>query len=377
MTSTNRAPSRRSLLAGLAFAPSLAAAPKPRFVSLFDGLTLKGWNNPYPALKAWVEKGEICLLSEKPVWLVHEGIFGDFVLEVDLRVPDGGNSGVQFRSQIDRTRLYGYQAEIDTSSRRWSGGLYDQGRRAWLGSLEGKSEAQAAYKNNQWNRVRVECIADHIRIWMNDVPTIDYIDPLDLAGHVAFQHHGNFQGHPAEVYRFKNIRIQSMGQRRWLSAAEAGLAWKGEGTAGWREYYGRTIWRPSAETIVSAQGFPSTDFTLRFLAKPIEGDAALVLEHAPEPIYLALTPDDRFGLLCRAGMAPLAPPSQPASETPFAAAIWNSVVLSSRAGRFVVHVNGVRRSEWPHSEASPVRAAGLRASRETHLEIKDFELMST
>jgi hypothetical protein len=363
--------SRRSFLAG---ATAMAAAPGDGFVALFDGKTLKGWRNPYAELKAWVEKGDLCLLSKKPVWLVHEEVFGDFILEADLRVPDGGNGGVQFRTQLEGQKLWGYQAEIDTSTRRWAGGLYDQGRRTWLGPLEGKPEAQAAYRNNEWNRVKVECIADRIRIWMNGVPTVDYIDPLDIEGHVGLQHHGDFQGHPAEVYRFRNLRLKPLGKRRWEPVEKAGLAW--EPSRGWEHRGRRVIWRgSSARAAIGMRGKPIGEFTLRFFAKPVQGDARLVLEDTPGPVWVALTPDQRMGLLCRPGFVPLA--ELPVRKKPFAApALWNAIAVSNRAGRYVVHVNGIRTADWerPHT-AGPVSLRWESAS-ETHLELRDLEMLS-
>ncbi|MFC1764259.1 family 16 glycoside hydrolase [Planctomycetota bacterium] len=45
-----------------------------------------------------------------------------------------GNSGFLFRCPKGKNRAwgYGYQAEVDTADRKWSGGLYDKGRRKWF-----------------------------------------------------------------------------------------------------------------------------------------------------------------------------------------------------------------------------------------------------
>ena len=40
--------------------------------------------------------------------------YSDFVLECDVKIAPGGNSGIQFRSHVrDNGRLFGYQCEID------------------------------------------------------------------------------------------------------------------------------------------------------------------------------------------------------------------------------------------------------------------------
>lgn len=85
------------------------------------------------------------------------------------------NSGIQIRSnslpQYQNGRVHGYQVEIDPSDRAWSGGIYDEGRRGWLYSLENDSEAQKAFRQNEWNHYRIEAIGDTIKTWVNETPT--------------------------------------------------------------------------------------------------------------------------------------------------------------------------------------------------------------
>ena len=55
--------------------------------------------------------------------------YSDFILEFEVKVDFGLNSGVQFRSESISTymdgRVHGYQCEIETSQRKWAGGIYD------------------------------------------------------------------------------------------------------------------------------------------------------------------------------------------------------------------------------------------------------------
>ena len=55
-------------------------------------------------------------------------------LEAEIKLPLGkANSGFLFRSQKrENGSMFGYQAEVDGSNRKWSGGLYDEGRRGWI-----------------------------------------------------------------------------------------------------------------------------------------------------------------------------------------------------------------------------------------------------
>lgn len=132
--------------------------------------------------------------------------FADFELEVEVRI-EGGNSGIQIRSHLNEQGVvYGYQIEIDPSERGWSGGLYDEGRRGWLDSNEGKEDARAAFDPEDWNHYRIVCRGDHIRTWVNAVPCADYHDDADASGLIALQVHG---GARTDVW-WRGLRIRRL-----------------------------------------------------------------------------------------------------------------------------------------------------------------------
>lgn len=185
------------------------AADESGFILLFDGKTLQGWRNPYTWGEVEVADGEIRLKADKKFFLVTEKPYGDFVFEGEVLVPEGkANSGFMFRCHAEPNKVYGYQAEVDPSERRWSGGLYDEGRRGWLVDLKDKPEAQAAFDRTKWNSYRIECIGDHIRIWVNGVLTTETRDSTDSSGFIGIQHHGE----EGQVYRFRNLRIKELGK---------------------------------------------------------------------------------------------------------------------------------------------------------------------
>lgn len=184
-------------------------------VDIFDGATLKGWRALGDA-KFSVENGE--LLGEvgggAQSFLCTEREFGDFVFEVELKNELPGNSGIQVRSHENgQKRLFGYQIEVDPSARAWSGGLYDEARRGWLDDLAKKNHGRAAFKSGQWNRFRIECIGPWIRAWVNDVPTADYLDGVDLSGLIGLQVHS---GQNTKI-RWRNFRLRELDRSRWVS----------------------------------------------------------------------------------------------------------------------------------------------------------------
>jgi hypothetical protein len=199
---------------------------------LFDGKTLAGWEILEDEGRFFVENGEIVgetTSGAKSSYLCTKESFDNFILEVEFKVDEGLNSGVQIRSDVyeEETmtlyltgrrelvtrsygagRLFGYQIEIDTSDRAWTGGFYEQGRRGWLQTLEFNEPARKAFKQGQWNRFRIEVINDSFKTWLNGVPATDTRDAWSRSGRIGLQLHSSNE--PGKQVRFRNIRIQSI-----------------------------------------------------------------------------------------------------------------------------------------------------------------------
>ena len=142
-------------------------------------------------------------------FLTSAATYGDFLLEFEVFIDkDGGNSGVQIRSAIDGSRMFGYQIEIDPSDRSWSAGLYDEGRRGWLASLQDNVNAQEAFAPGAWNHYKILAIGPRIRTWINGVPAVDHVDFADARGQFGFQVHSG----KCDV-RWRNIQIADLGKR--------------------------------------------------------------------------------------------------------------------------------------------------------------------
>ncbi|MDZ4287744.1 MAG: DUF1080 domain-containing protein [Prosthecobacter sp.] len=200
-------------------------------VPLFDGKTLTGWEQHSGAAEYRVEDGVIVgktVPNTGNSFLTTSKKYGDFILELEFKVAPGMNSGIQFRSlfyeketevEIDgkkkkfpADRVHGYQFEIDPSPRAWTGGVYDEGRRGWLFDLKAKPEAGKAFKQDAWNKARIECKGDSIKTFINDVPAADLTDGLTKEGVIALQVHGigkKAEGAGKEVM-WRNIRIKEL-----------------------------------------------------------------------------------------------------------------------------------------------------------------------
>jgi Domain of Unknown Function (DUF1080) len=191
------------------------------WTKLFDGTTLTGWKQLAGKAKYEVYHGAIVGTSvpnSPNSFLCTEKEYGDFALEMDVFIDDTtSNSGVQFRSHFDPSanngagKVYGYQYELDPSSRRWTAGIYDEGRRDWLYPLSLNPKAQTAYKLKEFNRVKIECVGNETRTWINGVPAAYLVDMADYNGFIALQVHAVTRPEMAgqRIY-FRNIQIKSI-----------------------------------------------------------------------------------------------------------------------------------------------------------------------
>lgn len=179
-----------------------------------------------PELRGWRALGDARYVGEGDTilgevdgggqsFLITEREFGDFLLEVDVRPELPGNSGIQVRSRLhpDTGRLFGYQIEIDSSPRAWSGGLYDEGRRGWLDDLADNPAGRAAFRPGEWNRYRIECVGPSLRAWVDGVPTADFLDGATLGGVLGLQVHS---GADTRV-RWRDLRLRDLGRHEWRS----------------------------------------------------------------------------------------------------------------------------------------------------------------
>lgn len=198
----------------------MAQPPEKGWQNLFNGKDLTGWKRLGGAADYKVEDGVIVgrtVLNSKNTFLVTEKEYGDFILEADVFVEDEeGNAGLQTRSHFNAAafngqgQVYGRQCEVDPTFRRWSGGIYDEGRREWLYPLQLNAQAQNAYKKREYNHFKIECIGNEMKTWVNGVAAGYVVDTLDAKGFIGLQVHAiKSADHVGKKVSYKNIRIKT------------------------------------------------------------------------------------------------------------------------------------------------------------------------
>ena len=229
---------------------------------LFNGKDLKGWvkkngNAEYKIVNNTIVG--VSQLNTPNSFLCTEQIYGDFVLELDVKVEAGLNSGIQIRSLSDPAfmagKVHGYQVEIDPGDRAWSGGIFDEGRNGWLYPLSVNPKGQKAFKMGQWNKYHIEAIGNSIKTWINGIPCTNLLDSQTARGFIALQvHQIKREEQVGLTVQWKNIRIATDNLKEVVFKGEEApeisylinqlseneqrkgwrLLWDGKTTNGWR-----------------------------------------------------------------------------------------------------------------------------------------------
>lgn len=218
-----------------------AGAIAGQWKDLFDGKTLDGWSIHSGYADYRVENGVIVGTAVKGspnTFLCTNKEYGDFILEFEVKCDPRLNSGVQIRSRIAKDpmffifrgqdgrprqrlvppdRVYGYQVEIASADTGSCGGIYDEARRGFfLAEVSDEPDAKKAFKNDRWNKYRIECKGSSIKTWVNDVPCAELRDSMDDKGTIGLQVHGLGRNFSPYQVRWRNLRI------RELDAADSG-----------------------------------------------------------------------------------------------------------------------------------------------------------
>lgn len=362
--------------------------------ALFDGETLAGWTKRGGGGTYRVEDGQIVGTSGSypNAFLCTDQTFGDFELELEYRVDNGLNSGIQIRSETNaKGTVHGYQVEIDPSKRAWSGGIFDESRRGWLDDLKDNEPARLAFRAEDWNHYRIVCEGPSLRTWINGVPAADLLDVMTLRGFVALQVHGlPAEAGPKEI-RWRNVRITERGHHEWVrlfdGASLDGFERIGGGT--WAVEDGILIGEQRQDDpthgVLLAEGEVG-DFAARIVYRAVRGNSGLYFRCeqtekgnlAVHGFQAEIDAEKDAGMLYETGgRAYVSRPKPEWVQKHFKAGDWNEMVVIAEGRHLKVLVNGAVASELVDD---PGRLRGrlgvqLHGGQDMRVEVRSLEIL--
>lgn len=180
------------LVAVFALSPvTVALAADGEWTPLFDGKTLDGWEKVGKPDSVWeVKDGAINGSGSASMLVCTKASYKNFRYRAEVKINDGGNSGLYFRTTAKPTFSDGYEAQIDSTHR-------DPIR---TGSLYGFCHVyKQLVKPDTWFTYELEVRDDvwrgramtRIKITVDGNELYEYLDFAQTfkEGHFAFQQH--------------------------------------------------------------------------------------------------------------------------------------------------------------------------------------------
>ena len=353
------------------------------FVSMFDGETLNGWHgfvaNPIQLKRmSEAEKAEKLAASNQRMlnhWWVEDGMihfkgdgqnlvsdrdYKNFVMLVDWRIGDKGDSGIYLRG-TPQVQIWDI-SRVDVGAQVGSGGLYNNQNHP-------KDPIKVAdMAIGDWNHMKIVMVNEKVSVWLNgdlvvdDVVMENYWDrsiPIFPEGPIELQAHGT-------DIAFRNLYIQEIPSAEDLLTAEEKKegfvplfngfnldGWTGNKTQ-YQAKNGVILVDPSASgrsgNLYTEKEYDDFNFRFEFqltpgannglgIRAPLSGDAAYggvelqILDNTAS-IYANLQPYQYHGSLY--GVAPAKRGHlKPVGE-------WNSQEVIIKGNRYQVILNGVK-----------------------------------
>ena len=166
-------------------------AEEPKWVSLFDGKSMDGWEKIGRDDSHWdVKDGSINGSGEASMLVCTKGPYKNFRYRAEVRINDRGNSGLYFRTTRKPGFMDGYEAQIDSTHT-------DPIR---TGSIYGMCHVYKQHvKPGEWFTYDLEVRDDvwrgremtRIKVTINGNELYEYLDfeKTFKSGHFAFQQH--------------------------------------------------------------------------------------------------------------------------------------------------------------------------------------------
>ena len=186
-----------------------------KYGSLFNGMDLEGWQIIGTPDTWGVEDGILYTDGDGSGWLSTENRYDNFVIELEYRVPGGGNSGLFLRSPREGNPAYeGLEIQIlddyadqyaDLKPWQFTGSIY----------FEEAASKRVTKPAGEWQSLKVRAEGPEIQVTLNgelivNTTLINYMNNvpnhpglLKRSGFIGLQNHG-------DRVEFRNINIREI-----------------------------------------------------------------------------------------------------------------------------------------------------------------------
>ncbi len=220
----------------MARSPQGPSSTQNGWISLFDGETTDGWIQHGGDAKFDARDGVLVgtAVADSPnSYLCTKQMYEDFVLEFDVKMDEGFNSGLQIRTRPEKGHVYGPQVDILPEGRPagYIYGVYekDTDRRGWLSPDRSFTDA---HRSGKWNHYRIKAVGSRIQTWVNNQKVADLSDTeIAPTGVIGIQVHSVSEKHAGRQVRIKNLRLKPLNNNDWKSL------FNGRSLDGWKNPY--------------------------------------------------------------------------------------------------------------------------------------------
>jgi len=177
---------------------SFPALAEDGWISMFDGKTLDGWKASERPESWSVEDGVLAGHGgvSHLFWMERQCEDCEFIAEV--KIADGANSGMYFRTAFGPGFPKGYEAQVNSSHKDWkrTGSLYN------LVNVK-----EQLVPPDTWYTEHIIARGNHIIIKINGQTVVDHVDEKNTytKGYLALQQHD-----PKSRVWYRNLRMRPL-----------------------------------------------------------------------------------------------------------------------------------------------------------------------
>ncbi len=185
------------------------------FKPLFNGRDLSGWQPVAGAAGHWKVQDGLLYCTGGGGWLSTTEEFDNFELELEFRVPEGGNSGVFLRApHVGNPAYAGMEIQVlddhakkyaDLRPTQYTGSIYDVVA----------ASPRVTKKAGAWQKMKIRCDGRHVQVTLNGTRIVDadldqHADKVEThpglrrtGGYIGLQNHGS-------RLDYRNLRVRAL-----------------------------------------------------------------------------------------------------------------------------------------------------------------------